>query len=493
MASSVRFERLSVITLGGNSMRFIGLDEENNAALFPHVVTDCPGRLLFVGSDVLSGTSVMKKNYIRNHVRYAKMGFATKLTLTGFKIEGIHYGGMVWFYSIQGLFHVAFEMGNLTLQKDCLTNLQDVWLKRYHDPTLPREGVLRYNKHPDEQMQTEDKLYKQCQSKVHKKHGFSSTNNSHLIYQEPDYRQNDSQASHQSGALCTEQVTDYVNMEMVAEHKEDKEVCSNSDQPVNLSKNVIEEMEVVLVQDYNKDEVADDIAKLKDKFDLYPRHEVREFRETILEYFQNHYTSETSIKFTSYVLLTLEYLAHFANSDANSLDFTGMVIFTWMEEFLLLVNADSRTLEHSISYDIKEEKYILLGLVSEWLGNEYHNLECQIGQKVKKFKEQNILSIYSLPSSENIVNTLFPAFMKTFIMNWLGFSEKGIKADSCIDHCYTFSTVNPSLNQKTNFPLVQLMLEFGTNCLISGITHVVLCRLKAQSESENQVSAGSLD
>lgn len=44
--------------------------------------------------------------------------------VTGFKIEGINNSSVIWFFSIQGLFQVAFDLGNMAFQKDCLSQLQ---------------------------------------------------------------------------------------------------------------------------------------------------------------------------------------------------------------------------------------------------------------------------------------------------------------------------------------------------------------------------------
>ena len=49
------------------------------------------------------------------------------------KIEGVHNSSVVWFYSIQGLFKVVFELLNTAAQRDCLTKLkvgqQQTWAR----------------------------------------------------------------------------------------------------------------------------------------------------------------------------------------------------------------------------------------------------------------------------------------------------------------------------------------------------------------------------
>ena len=49
------------------------------------------------------------------------------------KIEGVHNSSVVWFYSVQGLFKVVFELLSTAAQRDCLTRLkvgqQQTWAK----------------------------------------------------------------------------------------------------------------------------------------------------------------------------------------------------------------------------------------------------------------------------------------------------------------------------------------------------------------------------
>ena len=45
-------------------------------------------------------------------------------TLLGIKIEGINHSANLWFYTVQGLFAVAFEHLDLNAQRDCLEKLK---------------------------------------------------------------------------------------------------------------------------------------------------------------------------------------------------------------------------------------------------------------------------------------------------------------------------------------------------------------------------------
>ncbi|KAI0208692.1 hypothetical protein LSAT2_006615 [Lamellibrachia satsuma] len=95
--------------------------------------TDVP---LFLAADVLAGSSQAVKNHSRIHARYAKDGLASRLTFNNVKIEGIHNSSVVWFYNVQGLFKVVFEHLDTAAQRDCLTQLKELWLERCADPTL---------------------------------------------------------------------------------------------------------------------------------------------------------------------------------------------------------------------------------------------------------------------------------------------------------------------------------------------------------------------
>lgn len=111
---------------------------------------------LFLGADLLSETDIRSENHSKYHSKFAKKGFATKITFSSgvlsktlfylakfmlfkrrelhliffqsaFRFHGLRISAAnnsLWFYSIQGLFRVAFEMYSRHEQLTVLENFQ---------------------------------------------------------------------------------------------------------------------------------------------------------------------------------------------------------------------------------------------------------------------------------------------------------------------------------------------------------------------------------
>uniref|UniRef100_A0A3B3RCT1 Uncharacterized protein n=1 Tax=Paramormyrops kingsleyae TaxID=1676925 RepID=A0A3B3RCT1_9TELE len=68
---------------------------------------------LFLGADLFAKTSIRTENHPRYHAKFAKKGLATKLVFSSFRLHGLRLptgNNSLWFYSIQGVFRVAFEL-----------------------------------------------------------------------------------------------------------------------------------------------------------------------------------------------------------------------------------------------------------------------------------------------------------------------------------------------------------------------------------------------
>ncbi|CAG5923429.1 unnamed protein product, partial [Menidia menidia] len=104
----------------------------------------CPGQgpviPLYLGADILFNTDVRTENHPRYHAKFAKRGLATKVTFSAaFRFQGLKVpaaNNSLWFYSIQGLFRVAFEMYSKQEQLAVLENFQDVWKSQINDSPL---------------------------------------------------------------------------------------------------------------------------------------------------------------------------------------------------------------------------------------------------------------------------------------------------------------------------------------------------------------------
>ncbi|KPP77192.1 hypothetical protein Z043_103401, partial [Scleropages formosus] len=95
---------------------------------------------LFLGADLLSKTDIRTENHPKYHAKYAKKGLATKLIFSSeFRFHGLRLptgSNSLWFYSIQGLFRVAFEVYSQQEQLSLLDTFQDLWKSRINDGPL---------------------------------------------------------------------------------------------------------------------------------------------------------------------------------------------------------------------------------------------------------------------------------------------------------------------------------------------------------------------
>ncbi|XP_075118567.1 uncharacterized protein LOC142193229 [Leptodactylus fuscus] len=95
---------------------------------------------VFLGSDVVSHTGIRTENHSKTHAKFAKKGLAARLNFsTEFKFEKLKLPGRLntlWFYSIQGLFRVAFELYSREEQLAVIESLQELWKSRLKDEPL---------------------------------------------------------------------------------------------------------------------------------------------------------------------------------------------------------------------------------------------------------------------------------------------------------------------------------------------------------------------
>ncbi|XP_077996274.1 uncharacterized protein LOC144449587 [Glandiceps talaboti] len=135
-----------------------------------------------------------------------------------------------------------------------------------------------------------------------------------------------------------------------------------------------------------------------------------------------------------------------------------------------------------------------LDIASRWLGQEFNQMNNTVSKSVEAFKAKNISCIDNLPPAEQLIDTLFPRSMKLLFTTWIGIkrneSQKALglqEIQSCKDDdqdCGLDSPKEsrPAYTQQTfsRYPLVQLILEFAKQTLISGVAHVLYSRLIQQ-------------
>ncbi|XP_072289851.1 uncharacterized protein [Eucyclogobius newberryi] len=124
---------------GSLSIRFIYLVNNTSFRL-----TECPNKgpaiPLYLGADLFSNTDIRTENHPRHHAKFAKKGLATKLQFSSvFRFHGLKVttsNNSLWFYSVQGLFRIAFELYRKQDQLALLENFQDVWKSHINDNLL---------------------------------------------------------------------------------------------------------------------------------------------------------------------------------------------------------------------------------------------------------------------------------------------------------------------------------------------------------------------
>lgn len=95
---------------------------------------------LFLGADLFSDTDIRRENQPRYHAKFAKRGLATKLVFSSdFRFQGLRLpcsSNSLWFYSIHGVFRVAFELYGKQDQLSVMESFQDLWKSRIDDDKL---------------------------------------------------------------------------------------------------------------------------------------------------------------------------------------------------------------------------------------------------------------------------------------------------------------------------------------------------------------------
>ncbi|XP_071181252.1 uncharacterized protein [Mytilus edulis] len=134
-----------------------------------------------------------------------------------------------------------------------------------------------------------------------------------------------------------------------------------------------------------------------------------------------------------------------------------------------------RGCEAKISKNEMNDKF--LNFICKYVGKELNKFESQISDNVIMFKENHIKCIDNLPPPEQIIDDIFPLCMKELIVHWMN-PHKGLANQTCanISEPKRFKSSPDIL---PDFHIIQLILEFVNNSLISGVAHVVYSRIRS--------------
>lgn len=137
--------KLSEISLARRTLRFIDWKSLKKLNL---VSKTTESRIpLFLGADVLAECNIAVANLPRTHAKFAKKGFAAKVYFPPtVRIVDVHGTGRgLWFYTIQGLFRIAFEYYSRIEQLECMIRLSKAWKDRVSDPLLKTDIHIAFD------------------------------------------------------------------------------------------------------------------------------------------------------------------------------------------------------------------------------------------------------------------------------------------------------------------------------------------------------------
>ncbi len=138
--------------------------------------------------------------------------------------------------------------------------------------------------------------------------------------------------------------------------------------------------------------------------------------------------------------------------------------------------------EESGDFDMTSQDNKLLCCVAGWLGDSFGKMSHQIASNVEHFKMRHIKCIDNLPPAKDILDGVFPKCMVMLFNCWLNAANSLCPAD----HSYSVAkklrlssshNLSKDSTGSVNYPLIQLLLEFANNTLISGVAHVVYSRV----------------
>ncbi|XP_076127155.1 uncharacterized protein LOC143106657 [Alosa pseudoharengus] len=154
---------LSLWDSGKRKIRYLYLVDKKSFSVTKNGPDETRLIPLFLGADLYSDTDIRIENHPRYHAKFAKKGLATKLVFSSeYRLHGLRVpSGMnsLWFYSIQGIFRVAFELYSKQQQLSILESFQDLWKSRLNDDLLKMTYQLTVrldSPHPQNTLSTTD-------------------------------------------------------------------------------------------------------------------------------------------------------------------------------------------------------------------------------------------------------------------------------------------------------------------------------------------------
>ncbi|XP_051888374.1 uncharacterized protein si:ch211-110p13.9 [Pristis pectinata] len=366
-------------SVGVRKFRFVFLSSSNSVTLCQDFQVEENLTPLFLGADVVAKTSIRTENHPRVHAKFAKRGLATKLCFSSeFRFEGLKMPTMVnslWFYSIQGLFRIAFEMYSKEQQLDVLVVLQDLWKARISDPVLNEKYDVKFL-----QNFLGKELLENCLPDKWSHEGSSALH--------PTIQPDNLCSTTASFLDCT--------CNSIA-NEGDHNYCVQEAR-------ILQETEELHIDNSLCEEILSN-----DSLSIKFRSIFQTFKILPLEIQKEH---------EKLIILLLDFVELLISETISAQKLADMILrlLTSLKDFIIKTEATETEVDSIYCSH-------MLYSVSKWLGHQFYSANASISRQVEEFKTIHINRITDLPPAEELVDKLFPEAMKVLLLSWMGLDD----------------------------------------------------------------------
>ncbi|XP_064620572.1 uncharacterized protein LOC135483534 [Lineus longissimus] len=493
-----KFVELLHISVGQTQIRYFCLSSS---------IEKDPPIILFLGADVVTGSSVPSKHRDRIHHRYGKDGLATKVDWSDTQVLHVRNSTRLWFYNIQGLFKVAFEYQDAVFQRDCLLFLREAWLKRMEEPplkeqlsltwqdTLTHQGValsfpvtcadmssMSTSKCSDEKSQDCSNTQRIFGIRVTSEEGEENVEQSVVQLPdkevETDFQNLPVSLSSVIPKPCLDSRVEQTTSSKMStcQRQSEMELCKDS----SISRilfSCTDEVKTAtsnISRSFKGGEVSPEfVATCSDLGNDLSLSANEEDCSAVIKNLEGHVKdlvrSHKGLRHELFKQLLL--VIKLISCDLNGImSATDTFPYSVIKDYVESVTDDKRRGQFQNGFQISVEKNIVLTLFSEWLGHQNANLQEVINQKAESFKLSHINCIDNLPPSNDIIDEVFPPHMKVLFSQWMMTGEGQVEIP-------VEKKARPVKSSRGVFPFILLILEFANGTFISGVSHVIHAKL----------------
>ena len=335
---------------------------------------------LFLGADVLSSCRNSDiKNLGRIHSKYAEDGLACKVHLpNGYQIKGIRgLADKAWFYSIHGLFRVAFSFYPRNELMVMIRTMLNLWMERIEEPLLQKTLLIE---------DINDVFFDDIISEE----TFVCAKQGEDVNLECQHAENSRTTIENFPPEREIQVTSGLEQ---YNHTESRYKLLDYQMTPEQSKSDISSSGCTAAQ--GNGDCGNSIAKIMD--DIKPR-------------LMNVYKDEPSCS------LIVPYIESFADL---LIDEESNVIEKQSTSFPIKLIKDYMDAKCNKMTEGPQDHELAIHIISSWIGDRFYLFKDIIKHNIDAFKQTYINSITELPSPEEIVRTVYPSAMYSLVYLWI--------------------------------------------------------------------------